>query len=61
MKITTTNGETYNPKYHIVCEGRRLEPGDYVRCVGERECVLCEGSIAIPPKNNYFNVTDIYL
>ena len=61
MKITTTNGEILSPNFHIVCEGQSIKPGDVIRCVGRNDEIICEGCVYTPQRNNYFNVTDIYL
>ena len=59
---TTENGQTYDIKHHIVCEGKVLRDGDYIKCEDKTTgALICEGKIAQSQPNNYFNRTDLYL
>lgn len=60
---TSDNGQVWEKRHHIVCEGRlTLQGGDYIRCTDKSTgAVICEGEIQQPVPRNYFNVTDIWL
>ena len=60
QELKSENGETYRPKYHVVCEKCNIKAGDIVRCM-DGESVRGQGEAYMVKNTNFFDYTEIWM
>lgn len=61
-EITSDNGHTFRPSYHIVCEGHpEVVAGEQIRCVNSKGAIRGVGKCQRTKVLNYLDFTELWV